>query len=579
MPDEQINIWMKVKDQASQHMDKVKQNLSSFSESFEQNWLAITASITAGALALKKAFDLIEMGAKAQQIEESFARMAQSVNINAGQMRDAIMEASGATVNFSNVADKISALMAQGLSMDQVVGLMRQARAEAIIFGQTTEEAFQVIASAVTGGLVTTLRRSFGLQLSLNQAVEQYAAMSGLSAEKVRESAMAQALANHIMKSGEAHLNAVNLEVLTQYELIQRLKAEWTGFQESTGILFGRIFVATQGFINQLSSGMMSLLNHFLTPMIEKFDVLVGALQKFYGLLGRIPKFGEVYRDAEKAVAEFREGLILTTETIEKTAVDLGGDALEKYKLAFAKVQQENKAIGDILVEQTKNASDRQAEVIEDFSQQYKKYLEGTKDFQLQKLQEEYESYLKFVDDKSKVDAWYEGQKKKIMGETAEKTSKELSIMDELTRNTARNMQNSFSEFFFKAFTEQINSAGELVADFGRTMLRTFTDMIAKMMVMKIFASAGFPMAFQTGTPYVPSTGMYKLHRGERVVPAHENKGSAGGGEGGVTINLTQVIQAWDAQDVYRNRKAFSGAMADEIQKNTQLRAVIKQLG
>jgi len=79
------------------------------------------------------------------------------------------MDASNETVNFSNVADKASALMAQGLNMDQVTALMRQARVEARIFGTTTEEAFQNISSAVTGGLVTTLRRSYGLQLSLKR--------------------------------------------------------------------------------------------------------------------------------------------------------------------------------------------------------------------------------------------------------------------------------------------------------------------------------------------------------------------------------------------------------------------------
>jgi len=29
--------------------------------------------------------------------------------------------------------------------------------------------------------------------------------------------------------------------------------------------------------------------------------------------------------------------------------------------------------------------------------------------------------------------------------------------------------------------------------------------------------------SFQMGTPYVPKTGLYKLHEGERVTPANQN--------------------------------------------------------
>jgi len=43
-----------------------------------------------------------------------------------------------------------------------------------------------------------------------------------------------------------------------------------------------------------------------------------------------------------------------------------------------------------------------------------------------------------------------------------------------------------------------------------------------------------------------------------------------------VTININQVIQAWDAQDVWRNRKALSNAIADDIYNNGKIRSVIR---
>ena len=140
MTNKELSIILRLRDEASKRLEGIRGNLQRFANSWKQNWLAITAAVTAAIMALNKAWQLMEMGAKAEQIEESFKRMAESVGINAQRMRQELMEASKATVNFSNIADKVSALMAQGLNMETITALMRQARVEARIFGTTTEE-------------------------------------------------------------------------------------------------------------------------------------------------------------------------------------------------------------------------------------------------------------------------------------------------------------------------------------------------------------------------------------------------------------------------------------------------------
>jgi hypothetical protein len=44
---------------------------------------------------------------------------------------------------------------------------------------------------------------------------------------------------------------------------------------------------------------------------------------------------------------------------------------------------------------------------------------------------------------------------------------------------------------------------------------------------------------FATGTPYVPQTGPYLLHQGERVVPASQNTGG-----GGMSLVINQSFAA-----------------------------------
>ena len=81
--------------------------------------------------------------------------------------------------------------------------------------------------------------------------------------------------------------------------------------------------------------------------------------------------------------------------------------------------------------------------------------------------------------------------------------------------------------------------------------------------------------------PIIAQTGEGILSRqGVRALGGPDNLRSLNRGEegaaGGVTININQVIQAWDAQDVWRNRKALSNAIADDIYNNGKIRSVIR---
>ena len=81
------------------------------------------------------------------------------------------------------------------------------------------------------------------------------------------------------------------------------------------------------------------------------------------------------------------------------------------------------------------------------------------------------------------------------------------------------------------------------------------------------------PIIAQTGEGILSRQGMRALGGPDNLKSL--NRGEAAG-TGGVTININQVIQAWDAQDVWRNRKALSNAIADDIYNNGKIRSVIR---
>jgi len=588
MTNKELSIILRLRDEATKRLEGVRGNLQRFANSWKQNWLAITAAITASILALRKAWDLMEMGAKAQQIEESFKRMAESVGINSREMKKALMEASNETVNFSNVADKASALMAQGLNMDQVTALMRQARVEARIFGTTTEEAFQNISSAVTGGLVTTLRRSYGLQLSLKDATEEYAKATGKTTEEVQKYHMAQALANHILERSKSHLEAVNLELMTSYEKVQMLKSKWNDFLESTGQVLWQVLGFLQGFANQLVTGIFTILEYgagavkaFIQGIINAlngllafgtdfFQKLMVPLIKFYELLGKLPgSVGETYRQAAAEVERFSQSLEDNTIQFNVEGLTQGlEEARQAFNLAAQESAKEAIAQYDLVFAKVKDTGDKTADILKNVA--------------------------------------------KEVGKGAEEAGKQFNAMEEFAKQSARNMQNAFSDFFFKAFTGELRSIKDVFADFGRAVLQMISNILAKLLLIKMFTAMagaggtifGVPVAslfHQGGTiqrrnrafirahsglapdevPIIAQTGEGVLsRRGMRAVGGSDNLRALNNGESiqgeGITINVNQVIQAWDAQDVWRNRKMLSNAIADDIYNNGKIRSVIR---
>jgi len=588
MTNKELSIILRLRDEATKRLEGVRGSLQRFANSWKQNWLAITAAITASIMALRQAWDLMEMGAKAQQIDESFKRMAESVGINSREMKKALMEASQETVNFSNVADKVSSLMAQGLNMDQITALMRQARVEARIFGTTTEEAFQTISGAVTGGLVTTLRRSYGLQLSLKDAVESYARATGKTTEEVEKYHMAQAIANHILERSKSHLAAVNLEMMTSYEKVQALKSKWNDFLESAGQMLWQVLGFLQGFANHLVSGIFTILEYgsgaveaFIQGIVNAlngllrfgtdfFQSLMTPLIKFYELLGKLPgTVGETYRQAAAEVERFSQSLDKKTIQFNVEGLTQGlEEARQAFNLAAEDSAKEAMTQYDLVFAKVKDTGDKTGEILRNVA--------------------------------------------KEVGKSAEEAGRQFNVMEEFAKQSAHNMQNAFSQFFFKAFTGELRSVKEVFADFGRAVLQMISNILAKLLLIKIFTAMagaggtifGVPVAslfHQGGTverrnrafirahsglapdevPIIAQTGEGVLsRRGMQAVGGSDNLRALNDGEsirgGGVTINVNQVIQAWDAQDVWRNRKMLSNAIADDIYNNGKIRSVIR---
>jgi hypothetical protein len=145
-------------------------------------------------------------------------------------------------------------------------------------------------------------------------------------------------------------------------------------------------------------------------------------------------------------------------------------------------------------------------------------------------------------------DELYESLKKKSLETTDEIT--------EFWKEAARNMQDAMSDFFFDAMQGNLN---DLAGSFKRTIDRMVADVLAAKaatelfgdefgkggklggIVGSIFNGAGsffgdLLPSFDVGTPYVQQDMVAKIHKGERILTAQENREFSSGQMGGTVV-------------------------------------------
>ena len=477
--------------------------------------------------------------------------------------------------------------MILGIDPTKLAKMMEISRASARAFGKDVGFMFESIAIGV-GRQSKLILDNLGIIVSAGTAYEKYAKSIGKSTKELTEMERKQAFLNATLEAGDRILQQIDTSTMTNLEKMQRLKAGWEDFAVKIGQALWHVLGFLQAFMNHLVTGIFTVLeygsvavkgfiqgitnalNGLLSVGIEFFQKLMVPLIKFYELLGKLPgNIGETYRQASLEVKKFSDsleekkikfnvsgltqGLDQARQSFKLAAEASAKDAIEQYELVFAKVKETGVNTAKVLQEVA-------------------------------------------------------GQ----IGETAQEATKQFSAMEEFAKQSARNMQNAFSQFFFKAFTGELRSVKEVFADFGRSILQMISNILAKLLLVKMFTAMAGPSGQIFGvsvSSLFHQGGMVRKHRGG-LIRAHDglapdevpiiaqtgegvlsrrgmsalggsdnlralNNGEGGSG-GGVTINVNQVVQAWDAQDVWRNRKMLSNAIADDIYNNGKIRSVIR---
>ena len=226
--------------------------------------------------------------------------------------------------------------------------------------------------------------------------------------------------------------------------------------------------------------------------------------------------------------------------------------------------------------------------------------FEGTVEELKTKIKELWDSM--FAGDSSKVIKEMAAGWKRGLSETLKTYENWGQTAKEKATEIAMAIQSSFSNFFFDVFMGEVRTIQDLFASFGRAILRIIADVISQLITAMIMKRMLAAMTLHEGGAIRHEGGLVPIaHEGlavdERMITAQVGEGVLSrqgmqniGGEqglaavnagapvgGGQVINLTQVIQAWSPEEIYRNSKMLSTAMIDELMRNGAFRGAIRK--
>jgi hypothetical protein len=186
----------------------------------------------------------------------------------------------------------------------------------------------------------------------------------------------------------------------------------------------------------------------------------------------------------------------------------------------------------------------------------------------------------------------------------------QFNALKQVAQQLAQAMLSSLGDAIFNVITGKVNALKQVFADFGKQVLQILSQALARLILFKtvgrvfpglgqyfhaggmVMHSGGMIQRAHSGmlahdeVPIIAQTGEAVLSRRavstlgvDNVYRLNRGQGSVGGKEVNINVSVPVVIQAWDASDVMRNKKALAAALTDELRVNGPFRSAIRTYG
>ncbi len=257
-------------DKAKKGIGEIKKGVDSMSESLGVVKWGI---LLAGASRAISMFEHLGVqmaipGAKALQVEASFATLAKSMGINGDKLISDISEASGVFVDKTDQMIKAQRLFIEGLKPEEIVKLTESARIAAKIMGKDVTEAFDLIGESVITLRTRGLKAAFPMDQS--RVFDDYARSLGTVAKYLSEAGQRQAIVNEIFKQSEERAKQLGNSLdPTLSEKVQKVNSAYKELREQIDITFAEYIWAPSFSV--------------METMVSWIDKVINKLEEWYG--------------------------------------------------------------------------------------------------------------------------------------------------------------------------------------------------------------------------------------------------------------------------------------------------------
>lgn len=243
---------------AGTSMKKIEADTSSFASKVKQHWLGISAAIIGIYATISKGFDLMELGAKAMQTEESFRSVTAAYRVHGDAMLEKMKQVSFGMVDDSDLMQRAVRGLQQGLKENQIVQILEISRGAARTASTDIVTAFDEITTASANQMTRGLKH-MGIVIDQKKAMEDYAKTLHVNAAALTEQEQSQAIANAAIAEGTRQLQAFGIMSLNPAERIQILRAQIHELKETIGIGLVRAAFGAFGAFQYLAAGILGL--------------------------------------------------------------------------------------------------------------------------------------------------------------------------------------------------------------------------------------------------------------------------------------------------------------------------------
>lgn len=168
------------------------------------------------------------------------------------------------------------------------------------------------------------------------------------------------------------------------------------------------------------------------------------------------------------------------------------------------------------------------------------------------------------------------------LDKVSEKTKEAAGDMDEFAKAAAKNIQDTLADFLFDPFSEGLDG---MASKFAKVIQRMAADALAANIARSLFGDMGktgevggwagsaigwiakaLP-SFDVGTDYVPHDMVAKIHKGERIIPAAQNRATSSAPA--PTQNI-RIVNAFDNSVIgdYLGSAAGERIIMNAVQRN-----------